>query len=187
MKSFRSTILLLILIGISVSVFGQKTDGTDGTIFVGYNFSFALKEPVGWVMDSEVARSQGLQAVLYPTGSSWKQAVVVMYARVIHKDEKQATIEKVISEDIDDFLRLSKESTVVDSPSLETRDKKKGISKVFYDGANKNYECVTFIDEPKVVVIIALSSRDKNEYEKSLPAFKTLVSSYFLFTPLVAP
>lgn len=112
-------------------------------------------------MDSEVARSQGLQAVLYPTGSSWKQAVVVMYARVIHKDEKQATIEKVISDDIDDFLRLSKESTVVDSPSLERRDKKKGISKAFYDAANKNYECVTFIDEAKVVVIIALSSRDK--------------------------
>jgi hypothetical protein len=110
-----------------------------------------------------------------------------MYARVIVKDEGQLTIEKVISNDIDDFMKLSKESTVADSPSLETRDKKKGITKIFYDAANKNHECVTFIDEPKAVVILALSSRDKDQYEKALPAFKALVSSYFFFAPLAAP
>ena len=80
-----------------------------------------------------------------------------------------------------------KESTVSDSASLATRDKKKGISKVFYDAANKNYERVTFIDEPKVVVILAISSRDKNEYEKAMRAFEALVGSYFVFKPLVSP
>jgi hypothetical protein len=187
MRFLRATKLLLILCGVSISVFGQKSDAPDGTIFVGRNFSFALKEPAGWVMNSEIAKSQRLQAVLYPTGSSWKESVVVMYARVIDKDETQPTVQKVISNDIDDFMKLSKESTVADSPSLETREKKKGISKVFYDAANKNYECVTFIDEPKVVVIMAISSRDKLEYEKALPAFKALVSSYFFFAPLAAP
>ena len=185
MKTFR--ILLIVLLGLSMSVLGQKPDNTDGTIFVGRNFSFALKEPAGWVMNGEVAKSQDLEAVFYPTGSSWKNSVVVMYARVINKNEEQPTVQKVISNDVDDFMKLSKESTVADSPTLETRDKKKGISKVFYDAANKNYECVTFIDEPKVVVIIAVSSRDKNEYEKAQPAFKALVSSYFFFAPLSAP
>jgi hypothetical protein len=136
-------------------------------------------------MDTETAKSEGLQAVFYPDGSSWKNSVTVMYARVIYKDQAQSTIDKVISYDVSDFLKLSKESTVSDSPGLETRDKSKSISKVFYDGANKNYETVTFIDDTKVVVILALSSRQKAEYDKALPAFKHLVGSYFVFTPLV--
>lgn len=80
-------------------------------------------------MDSEIAKSQRLQAVLHRTGSTWKESVAVMYARVINKDETQPIIQKVISNDIDDFMKLSKESTVTDSPSLETREKRKGFLK----------------------------------------------------------
>lgn len=187
MKAVKQILLVSILLTISIKAFGQKLDNNDGTIFVGSHFSFALKEPAGWIMDTETAKSQDLQVVLYRQGSSWKDAVVVMYARVIYKDKTQPTVEKVISNDVDDFLKLSKDSTVSNSASLETRDKKKAISKVFYDAANRNYESVAFIDEPKVVVILALSSRNKSEYERELPAFKALVGSYFFFTPLVSP
>jgi len=187
MKALKPILLGLLLLTISTSTPGQKPDRTDGTIFAGPHISFVLKEPAGWTMDTEVARSQDLQAVLYPEGSSWKDAVAVMYARVIYKDKTQDSIEKVISHDVDEFLKLSKDSTVSDSASLETRHKKRAVSKVFYDAANRNYESVAFIDEPKVVVIVALSSRNKSEYEKALPAFKALVASYFVFTPLVSP
>ena len=174
-------------IGASGSGLSQESDGTEGTIFVGRRYSFILKEPPGWVMNSETGNSQGVAAVLYPKGSSWKEAVTVMYARVIDKDETQPTIEKVISEDIAEMMKLNKESKVSDSLSIKTGDKKESTVKVFYDAANKNYESVAFIDEPKVVVILALSSRDKLEYEKSLPAFQALVGSYFVFKPLVDP
>ena len=183
----RIVIALVFVIVASVPTFSQKSDGTNGTIFLGRSYSFVLKEPAGWIMDSQTAKSQHLEAVLYREGSSWKDAVAVMYARVIHKDETQDTVEKVITNDVTDFLKLNKESRVSDSAPLQTRYKKEGISKVFYDAANKNYEIVTFIDEPKVVVILALSSRNKDEYEKALPAFKSLVASYFVFTPLVGP
>jgi hypothetical protein len=186
MKFLQPMTVGLIVLAFSISAVGQKTAGTDGTIFVGQHFSFVLKEPKGWIMDSETAKSEGVQAVFYPDGSSWKNSVTVMYARVIYKDEVQSTIDKVISSDVSDFLKLSNESTVSDSPSLEIRDKSKSISKVFYDAANKNYEMVTFIDDTKVVVILALSSRQKAEYDKALPAFKDLVRSYFVFRPLVS-
>lgn len=187
MKALKPILLVMILLTISISAFGQKSDNNDGAIFVGRHFSFALKEPDGWIMDTEIARSQQLEVVLYRQGSSWKDAVAVMYARVIYKDNTQATVEKVISNDVDEFLKLNKDSTVSDSAFLETRDKKKVISKIFYDAANRNYESVAFIDEAKVVVILAVSSRNKTEYEKALPAFKALVGSYFFFTPLVSP
>jgi len=187
MKALKAMTLILILLAVSIPVVSQKPSSTDGSIFGGRSFSFVLKEPNGWTMDIETARSQGLQVVLYPDGSSWNNAAAVMYARVIDKDEDQSTIDKVISNDVADFMKLSKESTVSDSPPLETRDKSKSISKVFYDAANKNYETVTFIDGSKVVVILALSSRQKTEYDKALPAFKALVGSYFVFTPLGSP
>lgn len=185
MHILRAPILVLLFLGSSVTVFSQDPERSDGTILLGRHYSFVLNEPSGWIMDVKTAKSQHMEAVLYPEGSSWKQAVAVMYARVIYKDKTQNTVESVISNDIADFLKLSKASSVSDSPSLTTRDKKAAIIKAFYDGANKNYESVAFIDESKIVVILALSSRDKGRYEKSLPAFKALVSSYFFFQALV--
>jgi len=179
MKTRVVSIFLLLLIILTVSVRGQQRDGTDGVIFFRPDIKFILKEPNGWVLDSKAGATNEVDAVLYPKGSSWKDAVTVMYARVVHKDETQKTVEKVVSDDIADFLKQSKDSKVTDTPSLPTRDKKQAIVKDFFDAENKNYESVAFIDNAKVVVIIALSSRTKAEYEKALPAFRELVASYF--------
>lgn len=181
----KRVLSILVLLFISASAFGQKSDGTDGTILLGRYYAFILKEPGGWVMDGAAAKSQGLETVLYRVGSSWKNAPAVMYARVIYKDETQSTVEKVISDDVSDFLKLSRESRVADLPALGTRDKKISVVKGFYDAKNKNHEAVAFIDEPKVVVILALSCRDQDEFDKSLPAFKALVGSYFFVKELV--
>ena len=65
MKTRNSTILFSILLSLSIPPHGQKSDKVDGTIFVGRSFSFILKEPAGWTMDTEIAKSQDLQTVLY--------------------------------------------------------------------------------------------------------------------------
>ena len=188
MQTIKATVSILFLLCVAASGLCQKAaEGSDGTILLGQGYSFILKEPNGWVIDGPAARSQGLGAVLYREGSSWKGAAVVMYARVIYKDETQPTVEKVISDDVSDFLKQSRESKVSESVALATRDRKKAFVKDFYDAANKNYESVAFIDEAKVVVILALSSRDKDEFEKSLPAFQQLVGSYFFVKELVSP
>ena len=163
MQSFKAALLVLFLLAFQSRVLSQKADGTDGTILMGRHYSFILKEPSEWVMDGETAKSQGLQSVLYKAGSSWKAAVVVIYVRVVYKDEAQPSLEKVIADDVSDFLKQSSDSKVSDSRPLATRDKKQAIVKEFYDGANQNYESVAFIDAPKVVVIVALSSRNKDE------------------------
>jgi len=185
MRRLKSALLVLFLLAFESHALNQKPDGTDGTILMGRHYSFILKEPSEWVLDGETAKSQGLQSVLYKTGSSWKAAVVVMYVRVIYKDETQPTLQKIIRNDVADFLKQSRDSKVSDSRALPTRDKKQAIVKGFFDGANKNYESVAFIDEPKVVVILALSSRKKDEFDKSLPAFQALVGSYFFVKELV--
>src|SRR5258705_5050810 len=185
MQRFKAALLVLFLLAVQSQSLGQKADGTDGMILMGRHYSFILKEPSEWVMDGETAKSQGLQSVLYKAGSSWKAGVVVMYVRVVYKDETQPTLEKVIGDDVSDFVKQSRDSKVTDLRAFSTRDKKHAIVKGFYDGANKNYESVAFIDEPRVVVIVALSSRNKDEFDKSVPAFQALVSSYFFVKELV--
>jgi hypothetical protein len=187
MKKFNAALLFLFLLVIQSQALGQRPDGTDGSMLIGLHYSFILKEPNEWVSDGEAAKAQdqGLQLVLYKAGSSWKAAVVVMYVRVIYKDEAQPTLEKVVSNDVSDFLNRSSDSKVSNSTALSTRDKKQAIVKDFYDAKNKNYELVAFIDEPKVVVILALSSRTKDEFDKSIPAFQALVGSYFFVDALV--
>jgi hypothetical protein len=186
MQIHKATVSILFLLCFSASGLGQKSDD-DGTILLGQHYGFILKEPNGWVIDDAAAKSQGLQAVLYREGSSWKEAVAVMYVRVIYKDKTQATVEKVIADDVREFLKQRPGSNVSNSTDLATRDKKKAVVKGFFDATNKNYDSVAFIDEPKVVVILALSSRDKNELEKSLPAFTALVGSYFFVRELLEP
>jgi hypothetical protein len=184
-QTLKVTLLVIFLLAVQSQARGQNADGTDGMILMDRHYSFILKEPAEWVMDSEAAKSQGLQSVFYRAGSSWKTGVAVMYVRVVYKNETQPTLDKVIGNDVSDFLKQSRDSKVSDSTTLTTRDKKQAIVKDFYDGANKNHESVAFIDEPKVVVIVALSSRNRDEFDKSLPAFKALVGSYFFLAAMV--
>ena len=178
--------LIVLVLASSPSALGQKGDRPDGVILLNPNLQFILEEPVGWTLDTQTAHTEGLEAVLYRKGSSWKDAAAVMYARVIQKNAED-TVEEVISNDIADFMKLSKESTVAESPSIQTRDKKQALIRVFYDAANKNYESVAFIDNDRVVVVIALSSRTKDEYEKALLTFRDVVASFFAFKLTVQP
>jgi hypothetical protein len=181
-QSLKAVLLVLLLFLIHSPALGQKNDA-DSVILLGRPYSFILKAPSGWVLNEEAGKSQGLRAVLYKEGSSWKAAVAVMYVRVVQKDEAQPTLDKVVSNDISDFLKQSPDSKVSDSKALKTGDKKQAIVKEFYDAANKNFESVAFIDESKVVVIVVLSSRNKDEFDKSISAFEALVGTYFFVGP----
>lgn len=163
----------------------RRPDGVDGTILLGQYYAFILAEPNGWNLDTSAGKSDSLDAVLYPDGSSWADGTAVMYVRVTYKDSKtKRSMQQVIENDIEEFKQRNKDSTVSTMPSYLTRDKKKAEMRNFYDAEHKNQEAVAYIDEPKLVVILVLTSRNKDEYSKSLPAFKDLVASYFFVNEL---
>jgi hypothetical protein len=163
----------------------RNRDGVDGTILLGQHYAFILKEPTGWNLDTSAGKSSGLDAVLNINGSSWKDGVAVMYVRVVYKDQARKTVEQVIKNDMEEFKNANKDSTVSSMPIISTRNKTKAITKFFYDAAHKNYENVAYIDEQKVVVIMVLTSRNKEGYSKSVSAFRNLVASYFFVDELV--
>ena len=56
------------------------------SVISGKEFAFEVKAPVGWVLDNEAARQQGLNLVFYPTGTNWQTSKVVIYVRVRSND-----------------------------------------------------------------------------------------------------
>lgn len=101
-----------------------------------------------------------------------------MYCNTALKTKGNETIDKVIEYDINNF-KLKNRANVNSGENLNLSDNKAAIVKYFYDSTNSNYEAVAYIDEKSVVVLIVLSSRDREDYESSIEPFKDLVSSYY--------
>ncbi len=184
---FRKLNVAIVLMILCSSAHAQEKSqkGGDSGIIYGENHAFTLTTPKGWVLDSTSGRTQGLQAVFYPEGSSWQKGTVVMYANVYQKkDVKKESLETVIAGDVAEYKKRSVELKVTDAEPLPTtkdarvKDKKATI-KYFTGDEHENDEAVAYIDEDKVVVMLVLTARNKKDFESSLPAFKELVGSYF--------
>jgi hypothetical protein len=177
----KKLFILLLLVFLWSVAFAQDDSG----IISGKNYSFVLTAPKGWALDNTSGRSQGLQAVFYPKGSSWKNGSAVMYANVYQKtDPGKESLQTVIANDVAEYKKNSADLKVVDAESISTRTDarakdKKATIKYFAGDRNANIEAVAYVDEGKVVVMIVFSARSQNDFDSSLPAFKKLVGSYF--------
>ena len=180
---FRGLILyVLFLCSVSVAqeIPNDSLDMNSGIVY-GKDHAFSITAPTGWVLDNQSGVNQGLHAVFYHKGGSWDKSESVMYVNTAHKDiEGNETVEKLISYDVSQFKKNSPSIEIEDSPIIVTFDNKEVIVKKFFD--DKNYEAVGYLDEKKVVVILVLTSRDKQDFEESLSAFEELVKSYYLIS-----
>jgi hypothetical protein len=65
-------------------LFAQET--FPGGIVYGPKAAFKIDAPAGWVLDNSAGAEQGLPCVLYPKGSTWSDANVIMYAKIAGTD-----------------------------------------------------------------------------------------------------
>ena len=186
----RKAILLTALLAfapVCAAAQDRKQDGggggADSGILYGRDYSFVVKAPKGWVLDDASAKSQGLDAVFYPAGSSWKESAVVMYVGIGRKAGEKDTIDGVIARDIIDFKKAAPGLKVIDAQAIPlSRGKERVVVKYFIDTERGTHEAVAYIDESKVVVMLVLSSKTKERFESSLPALKELAASYFFLS-----
>ena len=180
MKKFLALVFLLVLCsGGKAQQDTEKSGNNNSGIIYGQDHVFVLTAPKGWVLDNKSGVSQGLQAVFYPEGSSWKSGTVVMYANTYHKrNVTEETLEKVVAGDVTEFKKKSEKLRVVEAAPLPTRKDKKAVVRYFDGDTFGNSEAIAYLDEGKVVVMLVLSARTKKEFEAGLPAFNELVSSY---------
>src|SRR5437773_811890 len=155
-------IVSILLLFICAGSFGQE-NYREGIVH-GPKAGFNITAPEGWVLDNESGKSQGMPCVLYPKGSSWSDAKTVMYANIA----------STLYEGVNVFVAWA----IKDMEKIHGRPKEKIASGKTKDGhdyfineypATKTYsqwERVGYVQLPRGVAFIVLTSRDKASYEK---------------------
>ena len=177
----RLYIPILLILAVVTQVLHGQTPGGSGIVY-GKDHAFAITAPDGWVLDNQAGQNSGLPAVFYPVGSSWAKSPIVMYANTASKSPGQETVDELIAYDTGQFKAKSPKLAVVELKSIKTKNGKAKVLK-FSGDQFKNTEAVAYIDSPKAVVMLVLTSRDKAGFKRTYPVFVALVKSYTFLTP----
>lgn len=155
-------------------------------ILYGHDHSYYLTAPPGWILDSESGMDQGLTAVFYPKGSSWSDAETAMYSTYTAFDTtRKETLRDVIAADSANFKNLSPGLKIGKQDAIPLGKMRSIPVSSYSDPANNNYEMVAYIAEKKGVVMIVISSRNKNGCINNYKSFESLVRSYKFLTDKV--
>jgi hypothetical protein len=172
-------IVCILLSFICGGSFGQEN--YRGGIVYGPKAAFNIGAPKGWVLDNESGASQGLPCVLYPKGTSWSDAKTVMYAKIASTQ----------FEDVNAFVAAA----IKDMMKKHGAPKEKIASGKTKDGhdyfineypATKSYsqwERVAYVQLPRAVAYIVLSSQDEASYRKDTPALQEVLKTLVYLEP----
>src|SRR5437763_14516327 len=176
MKRSMTCVLAFLLLAAWSSSADDQQAFRGGTVY-GPKVGFNVSAPEGWVVDNESGKEQGMSCVLYPKGSSWKDAKTVMYANVAGTE----------FEGVNAFVEMAiqgmKAKHGIPKEKIASGKTKDGHDDFINESpATKTYsqwERVGYVQLPQGVAFIVLTSRDKASYQKDSgqleKALKTLV------------
>lgn len=177
---------LLLMLSLFLGKLNAQIDTSSTGLLYGYNHSYYLTAPVGWIMDNESGREQGLTAVFYPKGTTWADGETVMYTTFTSFDStKNETLNTIISYDSAQFKSNSPGLSIGREKSIAIGKKKDAAVYTYSGDVNGNYETVAYIPENKGVTMIVISSRNKNGCINNYKQFESLVRSYKFLTDKV--
>src|SRR5215831_3014732 len=154
----------LFFLAVSLPCFVGFSQQYPGGIVYGPKAAFNISAPEGWVLDNQSGQNQGLPCVLYRKGQSWADGKTVMYAKIASTEY----------EDVNAFVAMA----IKEMAAQHGKPKEKIASGKTKDGhdyfineypATKTYsqwERVGYVQLPRGVGYIVLTSRDKASYEK---------------------
>jgi hypothetical protein len=177
MKPIMSASIALL----SLSSTAVAQDTYPGGIVYGPKAAFNIAAPEGWVLDNQSGAQQGLPCVLYPKGSSWQDAKTIMYAKIASTQ----------FEDVNAFVAMA----IKEMQKTHGKPKEKIVSGKTHDGhdyfineypATKTYsqwERVAYVQLPRAVAYIVLSSRDEANYRKDSGALQEVMKTFIYLQP----
>jgi len=156
----------------------DDSDKWGGGIVYGKRHAFTIAAPEGWVLDNRAGIKDGLHAVFYPEGSSWKNSETVMYANGYDKQTAFDTLESFMADDAETFRKNDPDLEIQDAGTRKVGDSVAHIMHFF----GRNHEAVAYIDTEGAVIVIVMSSRTREGFMKNYRAFLELLDSYFFLT-----
>jgi hypothetical protein len=168
---------ILLFLWITNLVAGQILEGFSAVHGKGY--AFEIKAPRSWVLDDEVAKSQGVNLVLYPTGTNWDTSKAVIYVRVRTTGPNIRNISDQVTDTIRNLRQSgSPNATAKHMRTLTTQDASK--AEVYYYTGDQfgNFDAAAYIQAKGSIHFITLSARDQDSFKQAMPAFDAVVASY---------
>src|SRR5437899_6127577 len=178
-RSMTCVLAFLLLAALSSSADDQQA--FPGGTVCGPKAGCNVSAPEGWVVDNEAGKGQGMPCVLYPKGSSWSDAKTVMYAKLA----------STLYEGVNVFVAWA----IKDMEKIHGRPKEKIASGKTKDGhdyfineypATKTYsqwERVGYVQLPRGVAYIVLTSRNKASHEKDSDELEKVLKSLVYVGP----
>jgi len=176
----KSLLLSVLTVGSFSRCLQAQETLLDGTVY-GTKTAFNISAPEGWVVDNEAGKEQDMLCVLYPKGSSWQDAKTAMYANIAGTE----------FEGVDVFVAMA----IKEMEKIRGRPKEKIASGKTKDGhdyfineypATKTYsqwERVGYVQLPRGVAFIVLTSRDKASYQKDSDKLEKVLKTLVYLEP----
>ena len=152
-----------------------------GGIVYGPKAAFNISAPEGWVLDNESGVQQGLPCVLYPKGESWADARTVMYAKIASTQYEDAenfaavAIKQMESKHGKPKEKIEKGNTADGKPFF--------INEYPATKTYSQWERVAYVQLPKAVAYIVLSSHDEASYRKDAAALREALKMFAYLEP----
>ncbi|MDO8734173.1 MAG: hypothetical protein Q7K21_03325 [Elusimicrobiota bacterium] len=163
-KKMRLTNIGLVLV--CLMTLNVSLARADGLIVYGDTWAMMIVEPQGWVGDTESGANDGMNVVLYPKGSIWGDASIVIYGIVL--DIKTTDIKWRRSED----RRLNAEHYGKKFHWQDIEINRPNKAGYVFAGAEmyaESYEKMVWIGDKKnnIVVLFVLNSHNGKKPQKS--------------------
>ena len=164
---------------------GQSTSTGESAILYGRNFSYAVSEPNGWVLDSQAGKSQDLSVVFYKRGQSWQNGDAVIYIN-LNSRRKGVSLEREAKEDVAEFSKREPDLLIAPAQPLQTRDGRKALTYTFLHRDGKPpFEKTAYIQMPTITQTVVLTAKTRASYDAALPTFASIVGSLNFLTDKV--
>jgi hypothetical protein len=172
----RMTLSLALLIFSLAVATASAAEGQTGVVY-GDSHAFFVTAPPGWVLDNRSGLGNRVHAAFYPEGSNWRDSPAIMYANGVGRSSGK-TLDSFIAEDIQAFRGRSPQIQVNEGSSIKTKDGRVALVRYFSGDQSGNHEAVAYIAENRAFIVLALSARSQDAYQRSLHSFAELVRNY---------
>lgn len=155
-------------------------DTRKALIVEGDDHLFMVSAPKGWVLDDTSGMGSRIRCVFYPQGQQWASAPTVMYVNPLHGfSAKERTLQSLIADDEKSFKKRSPRGRVSEGGTLPTGATNKSARvRYFSQSGGAPHEAVAYVPEKDLVMLVVLSAKNPESFQKSLPAYRELVQSY---------
>lgn len=138
-----------------------------------------LPNVAGWHQDQDSSFQYSVNA-LAPDNGTFSNAETVMYAKASFKPRMPEikSLEMLIANDKEDFLKNVPDVEIQETKSLTTADGRQFKSFTYFPKGAGNWERVTYGEEGEFFLIFTISSRSKTGYDATVKTYEKLIELY---------